>query len=227
MPALSSLQFKHLDSSDNWYRIGESNLPQRISQVLALQPPFVEIITWNDWSESHYVGEFYADATYGSPELGYDTGCNHTAWQSVLGPFITAYKAGATAVSSVVPPEDLSAVGAMWYRPILKTATCESDSLGKPSGWENALDAVNFAVLLPEGTTGVTINVISGRKLIGSFAGTAGLNYGTVEGMVAGPQSIQVVGETGAVVAQAASPSDVLAEADDVCNFNYVVVKVA
>jgi len=130
-------------------------------------------------------------------------------------------------VSSVVPPGSLSAVGAMWYRPILTTATCDSDSLGKPAGWENALDAVNFAVLLPEGTSGVKINVMSGGKLIGSFAGIAGLNYGTVEGMVAGAQSVQVVGGTGATIAQASSPSNVLAEADDVCNFNYVVVKVA
>lgn len=197
-----------------------------MSQVLALQPPFVEILTWNDWSESHYIGEFYEDATFGSAETGYDTGCNHTAWQSVLGPFITAYKASATTVSSIVPPEGLSAVGAMWYRPILTTATCDSDSLGKPAGWENALDAVNFAVLLPEGAAGIKINVMSGSTLIGSFDGIAGLNYGTVEGMVAGAQSIQVVGGTGTIVAQAASPSDVLAEANDVCNFNYVVVKV-
>lgn len=197
-----------------------------MSQVIALQPPFVEILTWNDWSESHYVGEFYSDATYGSTEITYDTGCNHTAWQSVLGPFITAYKAKATTVSSIVPPSGVSVVGAMWYRPILTTATCDADSLGRPKGWENALDAVNFAVLLPKDTSGVKINVKSNGKVIGSFAGTAGLNYGTVEGMNAGAQSLEVVDGSGAVVANAASVTDVLAEASDVCNYNYVVVKV-
>jgi glucan endo-1,3-alpha-glucosidase len=225
--ALSSLQFKHLDSSDNWYRIGESNLPQRMSQVLALQPAFIEILTWNDWGESHYIGEFYEDATFGSVETGYDTGCNHTAWQSVLGPFITAFKSNATAVSSIVPPDGVPAIGAMWYRTILTTATCASDPLGKPDGWENALDAVSFAVLLPDGTAGITIKVMSGGKLIGSFAGTAGLNYATVEGMVAGAQSVEVVDGSGAVVISASSTSDVLAEAGAVCNYNYNVVKIA
>jgi glucan endo-1,3-alpha-glucosidase len=145
----------------------------------------------------------------------------------VLGPFVTAYKAGATPSSSVVPPDGQLAVGAMWYRPILTTATCDSDFLGKPAGWENALYALNFAVLLSADTAGATINVMSDSTLIGSFGEKAGLNYGTVEGLVAGARSVKVIDETGVIITQGRSPNDVLAETDDVCNFNYIVVKVA
>lgn len=53
MMPLSTLQFKHIDSSQNWMRIGESTLPVRMGQILQDQPDFVEIITWNDAGESH------------------------------------------------------------------------------------------------------------------------------------------------------------------------------
>jgi glucan endo-1,3-alpha-glucosidase len=53
MMSLSTLQFKHIDSSQNWMRIGESTLPIRMKQILEDQPDMVEIITWNDAGESH------------------------------------------------------------------------------------------------------------------------------------------------------------------------------
>ncbi|KAL7927008.1 glycosyl hydrolase family 71 domain-containing protein [Trichoderma austrokoningii] len=53
---LSSFQFKYLGTGQDYYRIGEVNLPQRFEQVLDLQPDLVELITWNDAGEGHYVG---------------------------------------------------------------------------------------------------------------------------------------------------------------------------
>jgi glucan endo-1,3-alpha-glucosidase len=49
MMPLSTLQFKHIDSSQNWYRVGEVNLPERMTDILALgdsSPDYVEVITW-------------------------------------------------------------------------------------------------------------------------------------------------------------------------------------
>ena len=42
---LSSLQYKDC-CGGNYYRIGEVNLPQRMSEILDLAPNNVEIITW-------------------------------------------------------------------------------------------------------------------------------------------------------------------------------------
>lgn len=50
-----------MGSGEDWYRIGEVNMPQRFEQVLALQPDLVELITWNDAGESHYVGNCKLD----------------------------------------------------------------------------------------------------------------------------------------------------------------------
>ena len=42
---LSSLQYKDCCGGD-YYRIGESNLPERMTQILDLQPDYAEVITW-------------------------------------------------------------------------------------------------------------------------------------------------------------------------------------
>lgn len=43
--AMSPLQYKHC-CGGHYFRIGESNLPERITQVLDIGPEFVEFITW-------------------------------------------------------------------------------------------------------------------------------------------------------------------------------------
>ena len=42
---LSSLQYKDCCGGE-YYRIGESNLPERMAQILDLQPDYAEVITW-------------------------------------------------------------------------------------------------------------------------------------------------------------------------------------
>lgn len=63
---VSPLQFKHMDGSDNWYRRGEENLEYRFGQVLQLQPDMVELQTWNDAGESHYMGNSWPEHIAGT-----------------------------------------------------------------------------------------------------------------------------------------------------------------
>ncbi|KAF2091346.1 glycoside hydrolase family 71 protein [Saccharata proteae CBS 121410] len=218
---VSTLQFKHLDTSDNWYRRGELGLPIRMSQVLSLAPDFIEIITWNDAGESHYIGNIWSEAN-AEDVNAYSEGWDHTAWQNIIGPFITAYKNSETDVSSIVPGlGDYS--GVMWYHTLLNTATCASDSLGPPDNEDGAQNAINFAVLLPAGATGYTIEAWSAGSLLQSFDAVAGMNAHSVPGVVAGALSVKLV-KGGETVATAASDVDVAADTDGVCNFNYRVV---
>jgi glucan endo-1,3-alpha-glucosidase len=199
------------------------NFPQRIGQVLALAPDFLEILTWNDAGEGHYVGNVWPESIAGSDIGAYSNGYDHSGWQSVLPSLIAAYKAGARDVSALVPTGNAAAQGAFWYRTLLKSAACSADPLGKPSGWENAQDVLNYAVLLPAGTNGVRINFFSGGQRIGSFAGVAGLNYGMVDGIMVGDQSMQVVDANGNVIMTATGPAAVTADTNGLCNFNYQV----
>ncbi|KAI0654666.1 glycoside hydrolase [Cubamyces menziesii] len=225
MMPLSSVQFKHIDPGQNWYRRGELNLPLRIGQVLALQPDFVEIITWNDAGESHYIGNCWPEAIAGAPAIqAYSNGYDHTHWQDVLAPFIVAYKNGATSLAQVTPFGAFA--GAFWYRPLLKSASCSGDSLGKPSGWENAEDLINIAMLLPATSSGVTLRVYSGGSVVATLPTNPGLNMATVP-IKTGPQRVELVAADGTIMGAGSSTQDVVADTSGVCNFNYQVVHIA
>ncbi|KAJ6043821.1 hypothetical protein N7499_006240 [Penicillium canescens] len=219
MMPMSPLQFKYMGSGQNWYRIGEVNLPERMAQALQLQPDFVEIITWNDAGESHYVGDFWQEQIAGSNIGNYANGYDHKGWLQVIAPFIKAYKAGATSISQIVPPSS-KPVGAFWYRTLLTTASCSSSI----SNYQSARDATNFAVILP--STGYTIKVYSNSKLIGSYVGQKGLNYNSVSGLAVGSgQMIQIIDDSNNIVASATGTKSVLAESPNAtCNWNYEVV---
>ncbi|EEA23262.1 hypothetical protein TMatcc_002120 [Talaromyces marneffei ATCC 18224] len=222
MMPLSTFQFKYTSSDQQWYRIGEINLPERMAQILALQPDFVEVITWNDAGESHYVGNFWPEQIAGTNEGNYANGYDHTGWQQVIKPFITAYKNGATEVGQM-ESQSGGPEGAVWYRTLLTSASCASTI----TNYQQAKDAVNFAVILPASDTPYTIEVYSNHNLIRSFSGVQGLNYESVPGLQAGGgQYIRVLGGGGNVVAVANGTKDVLSESADasVCNWNYEVV---
>ena len=119
-------------------------------------------------------------------------------------------------------PSGSQAVGAMWYRTILKDATCANDQ-PKPTGWQAAQDAVNYAVVLPSGGGGMSIRTTSGGNVLQTVAGQGGLNYGSVGGMATGAQKVEMVDGSGNVVLSAESVKDVTADTDGICNFNYQV----
>ncbi|KAI0774388.1 glycoside hydrolase [Fomes fomentarius] len=224
MMPLSSVQFKHIDGGQNWYRRGELNLPLRIQQVLALQPDFVEIVTWNDAGESHYIGNNWPEAIAGAPAIeAYANGFDHTAWQHVLAPFTTAYKAGKTSINDVTPWGDFA--GAFWYRPLLKDGSC-NDGLGKPRNFQSAEDLINIAVLLPANTNGTTIRVTSGGNVVAGLETKAGLNFASVP-IKTGAQRVELVNGSGQILGVGSSTQDVVSSTNGICNFNYQVVHIA
>ena len=225
MMGISALQFKHLDSYENWYRRGELTLAQRIPQILAMQPDFVQVQTWNDAGESNYIGNIWPDGIEDSTVHAYVDGFDHSGWQILLKAFIAAYKSGGRTAADVVPASGngKNAEGVFWYRPILANAACASDPLGRPRGAENAEDAVLVAVMLSDSTAGAAVNVYSGGEKIASYEGVAGLNSWTVYGLRLGEQKVEVVGKDGSVLLSATGDHIVQPDAT-VCNFNYAVV---
>ena len=213
-----------MGSGQNWYRVGEANLPERITQVLSLQPDFVEVITWNDGGESHYIGDVWPEQIACCSDIqAYADGFDHSGWRQVITPFIKAYKAGITDISKITPTSS-SPQGAVWYRTLLTTASCSSTI----ANYQEAQDAINYAVILPASASGYSIKVYSNGKLLQTVAAKPGLNGGSVLGLQAGTaatQMIQVVNSSGTVVSSAQGTKDVLAESNNsICNWNYEVV---
>ncbi|KAK0388450.1 hypothetical protein NLU13_4694 [Sarocladium strictum] len=238
MVPMSSLQFKHWveDSrNDIWYRVGEVNLPERMTQVLSMEPQadLVEVITWNDSGESHYIGTVHEDGQLPAfLEYANEETYSHVAWQPLFHSFIDAFKRGVDARGMRPMEEGKQYVGAMWYRSVTTDAIC----VDLPDGASDAKDALNWAVIVAEGVTNAYVQAYSnGMKILPTGDSPpvkleAGLNYGSVPGVVPGIQYIEVVEiddlENGEWKYAYTKTGDVAVTDNTnggICNYNYLV----
>ena len=232
---VSPFQSKHHPQWGNWYRRGALNLADGMLSALAVQPDFVEILTWNDAGEGHYFGNLWPESMPGEEMKAVVDGWDHKGWGAVYKPFVRALKKGVRGAEGVVPVGDggKGFQGAFWYRPLLKGTECGSDQfgLGKPMGWDKAEDTVNVVIMLGEKTVGnrVKIRVSSGGSVAGEFDGKTGMNVHQVEARK-GEQMVQVVAESGTVLAESKGKvwvTDNIGDIGGICNFNYQVVEIA
>ncbi|KAL4956106.1 glycosyl hydrolase family 71-domain-containing protein [Aspergillus filifer] len=152
--------------SKNWVFPGDLLWYDRWQQLLTMGPRFIEIVTWNDYGESHYIGPLSSPHT----DDGASKWVNdmpHDGWMDMSKPFIAAYKAGATSVDDYIT-EDLLVY---WYRPAPRGVNCDATDTcmvpanngsgnyfnGRPNGWETMEDAVFVVTTLTEPAT-VTVN---------------------------------------------------------------------
>ncbi|KAI9369320.1 glycoside hydrolase [Aspergillus egyptiacus] len=151
-------------NTKNWVFICEDLPHLRWTQMLEMQPPLIQIISWNDYGESHYIGPYSAAHTDdGSAQWTKDF--PHDAWRIIAKPYIAAYKAGEKA-----PHVDSDQL-VYWYRPTPKGVACTRDPLGPPNGIHLLEDSVFVTTLLTEpatltvwsgGLEGVSVDVDAG-----------------------------------------------------------------
>ncbi|KAF7543086.1 hypothetical protein G7Z17_g11025 [Cylindrodendrum hubeiense] len=118
--------------SKNWYSSSESLWYDRWQQVLEVDPAYIEIITWNDFSESSYISDIVPAQIVSGAEV-YVDGFDHSAMRAVLPYFITAYKAGAKNVDLTT---DETAIA--WYRTTSATLGADGGTVWGQSGSESA-----------------------------------------------------------------------------------------
>ncbi|GCB17729.1 mutanase Pc12g07500 [Aspergillus awamori] len=157
--------------SKNWAFPSDLLWYNRWFEILNLAPRFVEIVTWNDYGESHYI------APLASPHT--DDGASkwvmdmpHDGWLQMSKPFIAAYKNGDKSPDKYITEEKLI----YWYRPTPRNINCDSTDTtmdgspnnssgnffrGRPNGWESLQDAVFVVSLLKSPGT---IQVASGQN---------------------------------------------------------------
>lgn len=187
-------------------------------QILSLQPDFLQIQTWNDAGESHYIGNVWPNTIMHDGVRKYNDGYDHSGWQILLKSLIVAYK---NESDILLPTNDRNAEGAFWYRTIFTQSSCDADPLGKPSNWETAEDVINVAVVLSPEAKEATINVYSGGSTVFSKKGKLGLNAFSAP-MKVGTQKVEVVDKKGNVILGATGTKLVVADSD-FHNYNYVV----
>ncbi|CAM1506137.1 Fc.00g057780.m01.CDS01 [Cosmosporella sp. VM-42] len=222
MMPLSTLQYKNAYGV-NLYRQGGLNFPIRMKNILSMgnQPDFVQVITWNDGGESHYVGNIWPEADSNTQVAKYaSSSVPHSAWQPLIRSFIRAYKAGQPA--SAMTTSSGTVLGAIWYKNILQSSSCPNDS--KPQGFSAGTDAVNWAIVVSQSNLGYRVRVTSNGAVMATTALSAGLNYGTTS-INAGAQVVQVIDSSNKVILTAQGGRDVSGGCPDgIYNMNYQVV---
>ncbi|KAJ6163877.1 Glycoside hydrolase family 71 [Penicillium chrysogenum] len=170
----------------NWLWRGDDLWRDRWEEVMVVQPDLVQIISWNDFGESHYIGPLpkgdYKAFEIGKAPYDYITGMPHDAWRKLLPYWIDTYKKGKASIS-----EEL-VVG--WYRPNPAAACNSGGTSGNTAQQlqiefdpvEVAQDIIVFsAVLVSDASISVTVG---GVALAASWenkpSGGVGVYHGSV-----------------------------------------------
>jgi glucan endo-1,3-alpha-glucosidase len=161
MAGVSPWFFTHF-SYKNWIYKSEVLFQTRWEEIVQRQPDLVEIITWNDYGESHYIGPIDGAFPAGSEvwTIGYD----HTAWLDMASYYIAAYKQGSF-------PNVQNDKVYFWYRTHSKNDN-RNDGTGRPNNADWAEDNVvvhallsqNSQILVSIGGQTTTLNGNAGRN---------------------------------------------------------------
>lgn len=145
----------------NWYSSSDSLWYDRWLQVLEKMPEIVQIITWNDFGESHYIGDI-VDSQVLEASADYVSGMSHKGFRAMLPYFIAAYKAGKKDIT--LPAELGDGAVSAWYRTTPANITeCPDGSTvwgqkGTQSATAGVKDVINvFAVSVTDTTLEVTL----------------------------------------------------------------------
>ncbi|KAJ5888280.1 CAZyme family GH71 [Penicillium taxi] len=213
--------------SKNWVFPSDLLWYNRWREVLTLQPRFVEIITWNDYGESHYIGPLSSPHTDdGASKWVMDM--PHGGWLEMAKPFISAYKAGSLDAGQYITEEKL----VYWYRPSPRNTDCDATDTtmgaadnssgnyfqGRPDGWETMNDEI-FVVSLLKEPAQLLVKSGSHEK---TFLAPAGIAAFSVP-MGVGKQSFSVT-RSGETVLSGTSMRDIVTSCQaGIYNFNAYV----
>lgn len=164
---MSPWQYKDLNNGnpmDSWVQYSDLLFPKRFQQITSnneVKPDIIEIQTWNDFCESHYIRDLPSQnvAAKDYVELGemgnYVYGQNHAPWRIIAKYYIAYWKTGK-------PPAITMDQVVYWHRIHPKGTTCIG---GSHTGIRNnnyPVDAV-FAWALVKDASTISMSVGSNK----------------------------------------------------------------
>ncbi|KAK9241814.1 glycosyl hydrolase family 71-domain-containing protein [Lipomyces tetrasporus] len=196
----------------NWLWRGDDLWYDRWQQILFVQPEFVEIISWNDYGESHYIGPLYDNAfallTIGQGPYNYAANMPHDGWRLFL------------------PFEGLVS----WYRLNPATACATGETTGNTASqlqiefepYGIVQDKVFYSALLASSAT-VTVS-IGGVVQTGTWEnapdGGIGIYHGSVPFNGDTGKVIVTISRSGTTIAQIVGQSITTSCTDGIENWN-------
>lgn len=183
-------------------------------------PDIIEILTWNDFCESHYIRDLPSTDVSATDfvELGdmqaYVSGMDHAPWRVIANYYISWWKNG-------TPPTITEDQVVFWYRVHPKATICTGGSISAIRNNDFPVDAVFSWALVSEAST---ISMTVGSNVDWTFEADAS---GPVMHMVPFPDDVSEEGITpmvgivrDGVTVQAANGTQVISSACAWQNFN-------
>ncbi|KAI5450005.1 hypothetical protein NCC49_003767 [Naganishia albida] len=209
--AVSPIFFTHF-SWKNWlYRSDDFMMSQKLEQLLCIRNQLdqIEIISWNDYGEAHYIGDIAGDQP---PESRlYTTGIPHTDILPLVKYYATAWKTGA------YPKITTDQVFVM-ARPHPAAAGASGDNIGAPTGRDRTQDNFYAQVHL----TAPAVVYLKTKSETTTFNGVAGVNR--FEAPLEVGSGVEVlVGRNGQSVASVTIPDYTFTANPVRYNFNYYI----
>jgi len=145
--------FRYGNAIGNQVKYGDNLLDSKLRQVFEgdFKPDVIEVLTWNDWAESHYLMDLpdFVGKADPAPEMVYDAEPqavdyierhNHSPWRIIARYWIAAIKSGSMPAATM----DQAIVS---YRRHPKSISCGE---GQVSGSDKLDDAVFLWILVQE-----------------------------------------------------------------------------
>ncbi|KAG8902322.1 hypothetical protein FRB99_004630 [Tulasnella sp. 403] len=167
MASISPAFFTHYGPNTynkNWLYVADDHLYSTRWETLINnrdQVDMVEIITWNDYGESSYIGPIEVDQPMSNAWVD---GFDHQGWLKLTAYYAQAFKTG---VYPTIQKDSVTLVA----RPHTKDAVASSDSVGRPTNWELTRDRLWVDVLL---TSPATVTLSTSESQSQSFDASAG-----------------------------------------------------
>ncbi|KAF7341480.1 hypothetical protein MVEN_01885300 [Mycena venus] len=150
--SVSPWQFKDIDQNNAWVELGDTLWKYRWEQAIQdVKPDIIEIITWNDYAESHYIGDINPNVDLGTAAPNYVNGFPHAAWRIIAQYYISWYKTGnaPTVTNDVVVfcfPADAVFAMSLLSSPATISLDIGSTHAQFDAGVGAAIGSVNFPV---------------------------------------------------------------------------------
>ncbi|CAL1709944.1 unnamed protein product [Somion occarium] len=163
MAGVSPWFFAHYPGKNFIYRADEWLWAERWEELIQHrnEVSFAQVISWNDYSESHYVGP--VDGTQPGSQAWVD-GFDHQDWTDLMQYYIAAYKTGS---DPLISKDRIF----LWGR-LYPAGADAPDGVGRPDNWQWTEDYLWAVVLL---TSPAQVTLSCGPS-IQSFSAGAGLS---------------------------------------------------